>query len=421
MNLIPSFLEGGGVTGKLIRSIDWGQSPVGPVSSWPESLKAMVGMMLHSRHPMFLWWGSELVQFYNDAYLPSFGRGKHPGAMGQRGVDCWQEIWPIIWPQIDDVMARSRASWNEDQLVPIFRNGRLEEVYWTYGYSPVFVEDGSVGGTMVVCTETTARVIAERRLRALRALGDLTAPLDEPAQVHAVASRAIATDTSDIPFALFYVRETRGGQATLRAFHGVDAAIAAEVEAALRDRIDGCVRGDAPCAGPLDLSAVVGTPLSGGPWPEPATHAFIVEVRAAGRSAVDGALVFGLSPRLPFDAGYREHLEHLAEQITLSLSRIEAFRVRSAVESERRNLLLQAPVATALLTGPMHRYELANSVYRKMVRRDVVGKTYREAFPELVNSPLLAIIDHVYTSGEPFVTTELRVALDQDGDGVLED
>ena len=91
---------------------------------------------------MFLWWGPELVQFYNDAYLPSLGIGKHPAAMGQRGTDCWQEIWPIIWPQIDDVMHRATPSWNEDHLVPIFRNGRIEEVYWTYGSSPVFRRAG---------------------------------------------------------------------------------------------------------------------------------------------------------------------------------------------------------------------------------------------------------------------------------------
>lgn len=124
-------------------------------------------MILHSRQPMFLWWGEELIQLYNDAYLPSFGVGKHPAAMGQRGRDCWQEIWPIIWPQIDDVMSRGKASWNEDALVPIFRNGRLEDVYWTYGYSPVYDDVGGIGGTLVVCTESTGRVVAERALRAM--------------------------------------------------------------------------------------------------------------------------------------------------------------------------------------------------------------------------------------------------------------
>lgn len=115
---------------------------------------------------MFLWWGPELIQFYNDAYLPSFGQGKHPVAMGQRGEECWPEIWPIIYPQIQDVMERGIASWHEDQLVPIYRNGRLEDVYWTYGYSPVFDENGAVAGTLVVCLETTNEVAAQNLIEA---------------------------------------------------------------------------------------------------------------------------------------------------------------------------------------------------------------------------------------------------------------
>src|SRR6187551_1693448 len=141
----PLFRDGG-VTGELINSKDWAASPLGPLSSWPVSLKTIVSVMLQSRHPMFLWWGPELIQLYNDAYLPSFGVGKHPQSLGQRGPECWGEIWSNIFPQIEDVMKRGRSSWNEDHLVPIFRNGKIEEVYWTYGYSPVRAEDGSIAG-----------------------------------------------------------------------------------------------------------------------------------------------------------------------------------------------------------------------------------------------------------------------------------
>src|SRR4051794_1917802 len=90
----------------LVRAFDWSTTPLGPMAAWPANLRTTVDILLHSRHPMFLWWGPELVQIYNDAYRPSLGIGKHPAALGQRGRDCWQEIWPIIWPQIDDVMSR---------------------------------------------------------------------------------------------------------------------------------------------------------------------------------------------------------------------------------------------------------------------------------------------------------------------------
>lgn len=149
--------------GALARSVDWSRTPLGEPESWPAALKTTLGTLFNSRFPMFLWWGPELIQFYNDAYLPSFGVGKHPAAMGQRGVECWPEIWPIIGPQIHDVMERGIPSWNEDQLVPIERNGRLEDVYWTYGYSPVFDENHEVVATLVVCQETTAQVMSLQR------------------------------------------------------------------------------------------------------------------------------------------------------------------------------------------------------------------------------------------------------------------
>ncbi len=158
----------------LTRIFDWGQTSIGPIDRWPEVLLNAVNTLLNSRHPMFLWWGEDLVQFYNDAYRLSLGADKHPMALGQKGEDCWPEVWPIIFPQIEAVMTRGEASWNENQLVPIHRNGRLEDVYWTYGYSPVYSSAGKIGGTLVVCTETTDSVLAKLLLeREMDRLSDL--------------------------------------------------------------------------------------------------------------------------------------------------------------------------------------------------------------------------------------------------------
>ena len=119
-------------------------------------------MLLASRHPMFLWWGPELIQIFNDAYRPSFGEnGRYVSALGAHGAECWTEIWDIIGPQIEQVMAGGEATWHEDQLVPIARNGTIEDVWWTYGYSPVTDDDGHIRGTLVVCQETTHRVLSE--------------------------------------------------------------------------------------------------------------------------------------------------------------------------------------------------------------------------------------------------------------------
>jgi len=160
-----SQIYGTGEMADLTRAYDWRRTSVGPIEAWPEALWTTVNTLLNSRHPMFLWWGDELIQFYNDAYRLSLGEGKHPKALGQRGEDCWPEIWPIIFPQIDAVMKRGEASWHVDQLVPINRNGRLEDVYWTYGYSPVYRQTGEIGGALVVCTETTSSILARRQVQ----------------------------------------------------------------------------------------------------------------------------------------------------------------------------------------------------------------------------------------------------------------
>jgi signal transduction histidine kinase len=121
--------------------------------------------MLNTRHPIYIWWGPQLYSFYNDAYRQSIGPERHPGSLGRPGREVWDEIWDIIGPQIDQVMSGGGATWHENALVPITRNGRREEVYWTYSYGPI--DDSSapngVGGVLVVCTETTATVLAEKR------------------------------------------------------------------------------------------------------------------------------------------------------------------------------------------------------------------------------------------------------------------
>jgi signal transduction histidine kinase len=160
-----SKLHGVGEMAELTLRYDWSQTSLGPIEKWPEVLLTTVNTLLNSRHPMFLWWGENLIQFYNDAYRPSLGGDKHPKALGQKGRDCWPEIWPIIFPQIDAVMKRGEASWHVDQLVPINRNGVLEDVYWTYGYSPVYRATGEICGTLVVCTETTSSVVARRQVQ----------------------------------------------------------------------------------------------------------------------------------------------------------------------------------------------------------------------------------------------------------------
>ncbi len=161
-----NFLAGGGEMGARMRIRDWSLTPVGPPENWPQSLKTSVRLLLSTGHPMFIWWGPRLIQFYNDAYRQSIGPERHPSALGQEGRACWDEIWPIIGPQIEQVMSGRGSTWHENALVPITRNGQREDVYWTYSYSPIDdpASPTGVGGVLVVCTETTAAVLAQRKL-----------------------------------------------------------------------------------------------------------------------------------------------------------------------------------------------------------------------------------------------------------------
>ena len=150
--------------GALTRAHDWSATPLGPPETWPQSLRTAVRILLNTNHPMFIWWGPELIQFYNDAYRQTMGPERHPSALGQRGRACWAEIWDIIGPQIEQVMRGGGATWHENQLVPVTRHGRLEQVYWTYGYSPIDEDDG-IGGVLVVCRDVTKDYLAAAALR----------------------------------------------------------------------------------------------------------------------------------------------------------------------------------------------------------------------------------------------------------------
>ena len=158
------FLSGGGEMGERIRAFNWPATSLGNINDWPQSLLTSLSIVLNSRFPMFIWWGEDLIQFYNDAYRQILGNeGRHPEALGQKGVDCFKEVWPVIKPMIDSVL-RGESTWSENQELPLFRNGIMEQAYWTFSYSPIIIENGVIGGIMVVCTETTAAINNLKRI-----------------------------------------------------------------------------------------------------------------------------------------------------------------------------------------------------------------------------------------------------------------
>ena len=124
------FLVGGGDMGDRTRSFDWSRTSLGPIASWPASLKTAVSIVLGCQYPLLIWWGDELLHFYNDGYVPVLGQ-RHPQALGQPAPQVWSEAWPIVGPQVQAVMERGHSYFNEETLVTMTRNGYQEEVYMT--------------------------------------------------------------------------------------------------------------------------------------------------------------------------------------------------------------------------------------------------------------------------------------------------
>ena len=149
--------------GALVRSHDWQASAIGDPSAWPEILRLVLGVCLDSQLPIAIWWGPQLIQFYNDAYRPILGASKHPDALGHPARETWPEIWPTIGPMVEQVMARGQAVKGENLALTLSRNGYAEPCFFTFSYSPIRDLCGNVVGMFTVAVETTESVQLQHR------------------------------------------------------------------------------------------------------------------------------------------------------------------------------------------------------------------------------------------------------------------
>jgi PAS domain-containing protein len=156
------FLPGTSVMHDLIRAKDWSKTPVGAPETWPTGLCTTVSILLNSHFPMFVWWGEALTTIYNDAYMLIAG-DKHPELLGKSGRAVWSEIWDDLSHLVGDVF-NGNATWSEDQLLYLNRRGYKEEAYFTFSYSPVFDERGTVQGLFCAVIETTEKVLATKKI-----------------------------------------------------------------------------------------------------------------------------------------------------------------------------------------------------------------------------------------------------------------
>jgi signal transduction histidine kinase/DNA-binding response OmpR family regulator len=334
-------LSGGGDMGARIRAFDWSRTPVGPIDTWPASLRTTVNLLLNSKYPMFLWWGPEKINFYNDGYIPVLGK-RHPDALGRPAAAIWSDIWNVVGPLAEVVIRESVPTWNEQLLLVMERYGFTEETYFTFSYSPAFNDEGQVGGVFCACTEDTRQVIGQRRLKTLGELAARAVNANSAEQACASAIAALAGNAHDVPFAALYLLDEAGTQATLAGATGVAAgSLAAPAAIDISQHDDGPwpLGAVAAAAEPRlveDLASRIG-PLPAGPWPEAVTRAIVLPIQQPAQEVPAGLLVLGLSPRLAFDDEYQGFCSLIAGQVAAAIGDAraqEADRRRAAALAE---------------------------------------------------------------------------------------
>ena len=329
------FLTGGGEAGALMRALDWSQTPLGPVQEWPQSLRTAVSICLHSRFELFIWWGKQLTMVYNDAYRQTLA-SKHPWAMGKPGSVVWREIWEIIGPMLHRVLETGEATWSDDLRLILERHGYPEETYHTFSYSPILDESGSVGGVFTAVTQTTEKVIGERRLRTLRDLAARAVDTQNESDAWKTAADVVAENNFDVAFAVLYRLEADG--------HHLVAAAQTEIDPGqpfCPPTIDLADSGH-PLAALIRQAVAesklvevqdadqLGFTLPGGAWNTSPRELILAPLTQTGQAQPLGMLVAGVSRLKLLDDSYRTFFKLMAGQIAKSVADAQAF------ENERK-------------------------------------------------------------------------------------
>jgi signal transduction histidine kinase len=288
---------------QLIGAFDWSQTPLGPMAKWPRSLKTMLDVCLHSRFQLAIYWGPNLILLYNDAEREVLG-SLHPHGLGRPAREVLRDMWDTVGPMLHKVLERGEATWSVDRPLAVDRYGFLETAYFTWSYSPIPNDVGSIGGVLLVTQETTERVLAERRLRTLREMATETAGAETVEQACATAIRILGRNSADVPFALLYVRQATGSF-TLSSSFGLSATPKTEqlpFETLSRGReairIDNLARYfDADVAGGLTQTAL------------------IIPIGESSLELLAGFLVVGVNDHLRFDTAYRHFFDLVGSQV----------------------------------------------------------------------------------------------------------
>ncbi|MFF3865291.1 SpoIIE family protein phosphatase [Micromonospora sp. NPDC001898] len=321
--LLTAAFASGGEMGERLGGFDWATSPLGFPAGWPAALCHAVATMLSSRAQIAMFWGPEHRTFYNDAYLPTIG-GKHPHVIGQPAREHWVETWDVLGPLLASVRETGEPYRGEDHPFVLDRHGFLEDVYFDVSYDPIRDADGGISGIFCIVSETTGRVLGERRLRALAELGAGLAEAEQSGELATAAARVLDRYRADVPFGLVYLRDD-AGRLTLAGRSGSSAVAAPPLGGTATTVLSRVADGGAAATVDVaDLLAEVPDGVAG--------QALVLPLTATNEPA--GALVVGVSARLPFTDEYRTFFDLIAAQLSRTVGRQRAYEQEQARAAE---------------------------------------------------------------------------------------
>jgi PAS domain S-box-containing protein len=391
------FLSGGGEMGKLIRTMDWSKTPLGPISDWPQSLRTSVSLCLSSTFPILIAWGPETIQIYNDSYVPICG-AKHPESMGQNFRVCWETALPVV----GEKFARGEqgeGTYLTDQQMFLDRYGYLEESFMTFSFAPIRDESGGVGGIFHPITETTEKMLSARRTQVLRDLGAAISKAKKIQEIGQLTLSHYSAYQHDIPFLLFY--ECKDGQLELLTAAGIDKGTALAAQTISLPDTVWPIQQVIDSGEPQQLTRLENYfgDFSSGPYPETPHTAVVLPVRISGQAEIFGFLIAGVSARRALDNGYLNFYDQLAATYTTAITTIYAYeqeqkRAEALAEIDRSKTTFFSNVShefrtpLTLMLGPLE--ELMQQSNLDPLSRDHVAATHRNALRllKLVNNLL---------------------------------
>jgi signal transduction histidine kinase/DNA-binding response OmpR family regulator len=324
------WLTGGGEMGDVIRSKDWSKTSLGPLESWPASLRTTVSLCLASNFPINIIWGPQHIQIYNDGYRVVCGAA-HPRALGESYTVTWASAWPAIGKPFEGAI-KGETNFLENQRMFLERNGYFEETFFTFSLSPIRDETGKVVGLFHPVTETTARMLAERRVRALKDISSKARKEKMPESVCVNAAKALEDYPFDLSFSLCYLLDDRREKVTLAASSGITSntkMLQNKIE--LKQNVENHFWPFKEVLATKKMKLIENVderfgPFACGDYPEVIKKAFIFPLLDAGGEQPTGVIVLGVSPRLSLDDNYQIFYEMLASTISTAINEAQGFQ-----------------------------------------------------------------------------------------------